>query len=106
MPKDPRDSRAWRAMRKSVLARDGYVCQYCGQKADTVDHVLPVTKYPELAMSPDNCVSACRRCNSRKGSRSQASFLRMQFAPPDCTNLVFAPKMTSTVHELPRSRPE
>jgi 5-methylcytosine-specific restriction endonuclease McrA len=106
MRKDPRDSRRWRALRRSVLARDSYVCQYCGEKADTVDHVLPVAKYPELAMSPDNCVSACRRCNSRKGSRSQASFLRTTFAPPDCANLVFAPETIGTDHELPRSRPD
>jgi 5-methylcytosine-specific restriction endonuclease McrA len=82
LPKDPRDSRAWRELRKRILARDGYTCHYCGQPADTVDHILPVSKHPDQAMSPDNCVSACRTCNSRKGSRSQGSFLAQTFAPP------------------------
>jgi len=50
MPKDPRDSRQWRALRKQILARDGYVCCYCGQDADTVDHVLPVKNHPDLAI--------------------------------------------------------
>jgi len=80
MPKDPRDSRQWRALRKQILARDGYVCCYCGQDADTVDHVLPVKNHPDLAMSPDNLRSACRRCNSMKGSRSEGSFLGSLFA--------------------------
>ena len=80
--KDPRDSRAWRAMRLQVLARDGYTCYYCGQTADTVDHVLSIKDHPDQAMSLDNCVSACKSCNSRKGSRSQGVFLAQQFTPP------------------------
>lgn len=80
--KDPRDSRQWRTLRKRILERDGYTCMYCGQPADTVDHVLPVSKHPDLAMNQDNLVSACKRCNSRKGSRSEGSFLAGKFAPP------------------------
>lgn len=80
--KDPRDSRQWRALRKQILARDGFVCVYCGQDADTVDHVIPVNKNPELAMSPDNLLSACKLCNSRKGSRSHGVFLAQSFTPP------------------------
>jgi 5-methylcytosine-specific restriction endonuclease McrA len=80
--KDPRDSRQWRALRKTILARDGYTCGYCGQTADTVDHILSVKDHPDQAMSPDNLLSACRLCNSRKGSRSQGVFLGKAFAPP------------------------
>jgi 5-methylcytosine-specific restriction endonuclease McrA len=80
--KDPRDSRQWRALRKTVLARDGFTCGYCGQTADTVDHILPVDKHPDLAMSLENLIAACRPCNSRKGSRSQGVFLAQTFAPP------------------------
>jgi 5-methylcytosine-specific restriction endonuclease McrA len=79
---DPRDSRAWRALRKQILARDGYVCMYCGQDANTVDHVVSIKGNPELAMSVDNLVSCCRRCNSMKGSRSEAVFLARKFTPP------------------------
>ena len=75
MRNDPRDSRQWRALRKTILERDGYTCYYCGQAADTVDHIMPVSQHPDMAMSVENCVSACKTCNSRKGSRSQSVFL-------------------------------
>jgi 5-methylcytosine-specific restriction endonuclease McrA len=80
--KDPRDSRQWRAKRIAILQRDGYTCGYCGQPADTVDHILPVKDHPDQAMSNDNLIAACKTCNSRKGSRSHASFLGGAFAPP------------------------
>jgi 5-methylcytosine-specific restriction endonuclease McrA len=82
MGKDPRDSRQWRALRLTILARDGYECRYCGNTADTVDHIIPVKKSPDLAMNPENLVSACKSCNSAKGSRSEGVFLRRAFAPP------------------------
>jgi 5-methylcytosine-specific restriction endonuclease McrA len=97
MPKDPRDSRDWRAMRKQILARDGYTCTYCGQPADTVDHVLSVKAHPDLALSPDNLTSACKRCNSRKGSRSEAVFLAQTFTPPIFID--YPSPMRSKVHE-------
>lgn len=82
MPKDPRDSRQWRALRLRILARDGHTCAYCGEAANTVDHILPVRKHPDQAMNPENLVSACTKCNSAKGSRSQGVFLARQFTPP------------------------
>lgn len=74
--KDPRDSRAWRAKRIAILQRDGYTCQYCGQPADTVDHILSVKDHPDQALSDLNLLAACKQCNSRKGSRSQGVFFR------------------------------
>ena len=82
MPKDPRDSRKWRALSKAILARDGYTCVYCGQPATTTDHVVSVSSQPELAFNRDNLVACCRLCNSRKGNRSQQAFLATTFAPP------------------------
>lgn len=83
---DPRDSRAWRALRKTILARDGYVCMYCGQDADTVDHVVSIKDSRDMAMNPENLVSACKRCNSMKGARSEGSFLARKFTPPVFSN--------------------
>lgn len=90
MPKsrDPRDSRAWRSLRKQILARDGYVCHYCGQDATTVDHVLSIKHHPDQAMNPENLVSACKICNSRKGSRSEGVFLAHTFTPPVLSALI------------------
>lgn len=58
--------------RRTVLARDHHTCQYCGStpgRADlTVDHVVPRSKGGETSW--ENVVTACRRCNVRKGSRA------------------------------------
>ena len=71
---DPRVSRDYKKVRLIVLARDGYVCYYCGQDADTVDHVISI-KNGGNPVDPSNLLACCRRCNSAKGSRSQGVFL-------------------------------
>ena len=79
--KDPRDSRAYRARRLEVLARDQWTCFYCMQPATTVDHVIPIVQGGD-PLAYDNLVSCCSTCNSRKGSRSQGVFLARTFTPP------------------------
>jgi 5-methylcytosine-specific restriction endonuclease McrA len=56
--------------RKNILKRDGYRCQYCGQKRNplTLDHVIPKNKGG--SDSWENLVCACARCNNRKGQRT------------------------------------
>jgi 5-methylcytosine-specific restriction endonuclease McrA len=92
---DPRVSRDWKRVRLAVLARDGYTCAYCGQDATTVDHVVSI-KAGGDPLSLENCVSACRRCNSAKGSRSQALFLASISTPPAFPGNI-SPKTTGTV---------
>lgn len=53
--------------RRTVFARDGHRCQYCGSPAESIDHVLPRSKGG--LHSWDNVVAACRRCNTRKEDR-------------------------------------
>lgn len=53
--------------RAGVLRRDGRVCAYCGKRADTIDHVIPRSRGG--MHSWENCVAACRGCNSRKADR-------------------------------------
>jgi 5-methylcytosine-specific restriction endonuclease McrA len=98
--RDPRLSRQYKKQRLVVLERDGYTCAYCGQDADQVDHVIPVSKEPQLAISLENMVSCCRRCNISKGNRSEAVFLARTATPP-----VFredtSPRTTATVQAGP-----
>ncbi|MBM7567391.1 HNH endonuclease [Paenibacillus sacheonensis] len=47
-----------------VLQRDDYVCRYCGEFGDTIDHVLPKSKGG--LSTPANCVCACADCNLKK----------------------------------------
>lgn len=54
--------------RKAVFARDKGICQYCGGKAENLDHVIPQAKGGGHTW--DNLVAACKRCNSRKRDRT------------------------------------
>ncbi len=66
----------WSAAAIAGWMRDGLVCVYCGrdmlESYDVVyhgyatDHLLPVSKYPELDSQAWNLVLACRACNSFK----------------------------------------
>jgi 5-methylcytosine-specific restriction endonuclease McrA len=53
--------------RRAVLDRDDHLCGYCGLRADTIDHVRPRSRGGAHVWT--NVVSACARCNHRKGDR-------------------------------------
>ena len=53
--------------RRGVFARDGHRCQYCGERAETLDHVVPRSRGGSHTW--DNVVAACRPCNVRKADR-------------------------------------
>jgi 5-methylcytosine-specific restriction endonuclease McrA len=54
--------------RQGVLARDGGRCQYCGNAAETLDHVVPRSRGGRHVW--ENLVAACRRCNHTKADRT------------------------------------
>ncbi len=56
--------------RRNVLYRDGHSCQYCGATGDdlTIDHVTPRSRGGIDTW--DNVVTACVRCNVKKGNRT------------------------------------
>jgi len=56
--------------RKNILKRDNFTCQYCGKNQEilTTDHIIPKAQGgPE---SWYNLVTACVKCNNRKGDRT------------------------------------
>jgi len=53
--------------RRGVLARDEHRCQYCGARAETLDHVVPRSRGGGHTW--DNVVAACRPCNVHKADR-------------------------------------
>ncbi|MFL5766549.1 MAG: HNH endonuclease [Actinomycetota bacterium] len=71
--------------RRAIFARDGWVCQYCGQPAENLDHVLPRSRGGSHTW--ENVVAACRRCNSRKENRLPheigLALARKPYAPSD-----------------------
>jgi 5-methylcytosine-specific restriction endonuclease McrA len=53
--------------RRGVFARDEHRCQYCGARAETLDHVVPRSRGGGHTW--ENVVAACRPCNVRKADR-------------------------------------
>ena len=58
--------------RRSVVVRDNFTCQYCGDTPGrgllTLDHIVPRSKGGQTSW--ENVVAACRACNMRKGDRT------------------------------------
>lgn len=54
--------------KRGVLRRDRGTCAYCGERATTVDHVVPVSRGGGSTW--ENTVAACSPCNSRKANRT------------------------------------
>ncbi len=66
--------------RRTVFARDGSRCQYCGGPAENIDHVVPRSKGGPHVW--ENVVAACRRCNTRKEDRLPAEVGMVLRSPP------------------------
>ncbi len=54
--------------KRGVLKRDAHTCGYCGERAATVDHIVPLSKGGRNTWT--NTVAACHTCNSRKANRT------------------------------------
>jgi len=70
--------------KRNVMVRDNFTCVYCGSKESlTIDHVLPVSRGGKSNF--ENCVTACKKCNSTKGNHTPSEvhmFLRKKpYAP-------------------------
>jgi 5-methylcytosine-specific restriction endonuclease McrA len=70
MAKRPRTSVKF--SRQNIYARDKYCCQYCGRKFPvedlSYDHVIPKSRGGKTVWT--NIVTACMRCNRKKGGRT------------------------------------
>jgi 5-methylcytosine-specific restriction endonuclease McrA len=74
-----RSGRPVSRMRALVKREGSHICWLCSMPIDmdlpsthamswTMDHVLPLSKYPSLALEITNIREAHRRCNSSKGN--------------------------------------
>jgi 5-methylcytosine-specific restriction endonuclease McrA len=77
--------------RRNILHRDGHSCQYCGYTGDdlTLDHVVPRSRGG--IDSWENVVTACVRCNVKKGNRTpkEANMLLLQSPHKPYSGLYF-----------------
>ena len=97
---DPRLTRDYKAFRLKVMQRDQWSCFYCQQPATTLDHIIPISKAPELVVDYSNAVACCVSCNSSKGSRNQASFLGKKATPPVFPSFI-SPTRSKPVEDSP-----
>lgn len=93
----------WKAVRLKVLQRDGYICAYCGQDANSVDHIVP-RKVGGDVFDMDNLVASCKRCNSKKGAKETAFFLSVNSTPPVFLDSSL-PDTTTTIPTSPFIKP-
>lgn len=65
--------KGWAKLRYEALVKHGGKCQCCGRTPAhgavlNVDHVKPVSRYPELSTDIDNLQVLCELCNAGKGA--------------------------------------
>ena len=59
-------SRAWRSLRDQVLSEEP-LCRNCrGLGPFQVDHIIPLTVAPRLALTRSNLQALCEPCHGRK----------------------------------------
>lgn len=67
--------------REGVLRRDRHICAYCLARAETVDHIVPISQRgPSHWM---NCVAACGHCNwhRKRNRRPEQAGMQIHFLP-------------------------
>lgn len=83
--KDPRQTQAWKRLRKQCFERDkaanakcwigNHPINYNVEPSSTPDsyepdHYYPVATHPELALVPENVRPACKSCNRSRGTKA------------------------------------
>ncbi|WP_008308096.1 HNH endonuclease [Leptolyngbya sp. PCC 6406] len=68
--------------RRNILQRDNHTCQYCGYSGEglTLDHMVPRSRGGGDTW--ENMITACVRCNVRKGNRTPREANMMLNNPP------------------------
>ena len=53
--------------RENIFIRDSFTCQYCGDSAESIDHIMPKSKGGSHEWS--NVVACCKKCNLLKADK-------------------------------------
>ena len=66
-------SKAWRDLRYKVLKHYEATCMCCGASKETgsqihIDHILPRSKFPDIALDFNNMQCLCADCNIAKSN--------------------------------------
>ncbi len=89
--------------RVNIYARDGYRCQYCGDKATisdlTYDHVVPRSQGGVTEWT--NIVTCCYECNRQKGGRTPKQAGMQLLSQPHQPNWVTAVTIRISLKSVP-----
>jgi hypothetical protein len=57
----------WIKLRKKIYERDNHTCQLCNTKSELLHahHKLEWSRYPELALDPNNLITLCNKCHAK-----------------------------------------
>ena len=85
--------------RHNVFKRDGHKCQYCGTSKDlTLDHLIPRSKGGKSSWT--NLVTACKKCNAKKGDFSVEKIgMKLKNAPYKPSYISFLKTAHGTLRE-------
>jgi 5-methylcytosine-specific restriction endonuclease McrA len=95
-----------RFSRINVYTRDGFRCQYCGEKKGmrelNYDHVIPRVRGGKTVW--ENIVTSCYACNDRKGSRTpEEAGMNLRKKPFKPSSLPVAPVLRVDRSEMPEA---
>ncbi|MEL7146232.1 MAG: HNH endonuclease [Bacteroidota bacterium] len=85
--------------RQNIFKRDNHECQYCGSKKElTLDHVTPKSKGGKSTWT--NLVTACQKCNARKGDYDlQTAEMALKSKPVKPSYIMFLRNNSETYTE-------
>jgi len=62
--------------RQSIYEAWDHCCGYCGDKATSLDHIIP--RFKSGSSNRNNLIPACRRCNQNKASTEIEEWYKQQ----------------------------
>lgn len=86
--------------RKNIIKRDANKCQYCGKKSIelTIDHIIPKSRGG--SDSWENLITACVRCNNRKGNQTpDEAGIRLLSRPRKPNHIIFLKQNIANLEE-------
>jgi len=63
----------YQTFRQQVLKREDYLCEYCGESANTVHHIMPQKLEPIHVLDPDYGLACCSKCHYQYGHKDECS---------------------------------
>lgn len=67
---------AKRRYRQSIYEAWDFKCAYCGEKATSLDHIIP--RFRSGSSNRNNLLPACQPCNNHKGSNKMEEWYATQ----------------------------